>query len=190
MVRGKPVKDESGAAPQRRVGKGRQERVRATGQQHPRLSSRAVRSARSAQQAAPATSPLSSPDSDDGEEFRRGDLYRYALLAVCMLAFVRVALSMATEEIRGEALLPLPTWEWDVAALTPLLVLIRYRDAALRGRVTQLESHLRFFSGFYLFYALPFAALDGRWQLWPAVAFSAIVYVGIWYTNRQARARG
>lgn len=107
-----------------------------------------------------------------------------------MLAFVRVALSMATKEIQGEALLPLPTWEWDIAALTPLPVLIRYRDSALRSRVTQLESHLRIFSGFYLFYALPFAALDGRWQLWPAVAFSVTVYAGIWYTNRRARTRG
>ncbi|MEV8596619.1 hypothetical protein [Streptomyces sp. NPDC052012] len=102
-----------------------------------------------------------------------------------MLAFVRVGLSMATERIQGEALLPLPTWEWDVAALTPLLVLFRYRDPARRRRVFQLDSHLRFFSGFYLFYALPFAVLDQRWVLWPAVVFSVSVFVGIWYTNRR-----
>ncbi|MFI7017428.1 hypothetical protein [Streptomyces sp. NPDC050164] len=184
--------DESDAAPQRRPRKVRHGRVRSPGQRSPRISSKAIRSARAAQDAAHGTSHTSQVDSSqaDSREELRGDRYRYTLLAICMLAFVRVALSMATRRIQGEALLPLPTWEWSAAALTPLLVLLRFRAPALRGRVFQLESHLRFFSGFYLVYALPFALLDGRWQLWPAVIFSVSVFIGIWYTNKQSADHG
>ncbi|MFE2277930.1 hypothetical protein ACFXAE_11865 [Streptomyces sp. NPDC059454] len=77
-----------------------------------------------------------------------------------------------------------------MAALTPLLVLLRYRDAERRRSVFQLETHLKFFSGFYLVYALPFALLDGRWQLWPAVLFSFSVFIGIRYTNKQNENHG
>lgn len=177
--------DESDAASPRQPRNVRPARVRTGGQGSPRLSPKTVRSARAAQEAAQGTPQISVSQVSDGQQLR-GDQYRYLLLTVCMLAFVRVALSMATRRIQGEALLPLPTWEWDVAAVTPLLVLFRYRNPALREQVFQLESHLRFFSGFYLFYALPFAVFDGRWQLWPAVIFSVSVFAGIWHTNKQS----
>ncbi|MFJ8086339.1 hypothetical protein ACIQ6Y_37995 [Streptomyces sp. NPDC096205] len=118
---------------------------------------------------------------------RRGEKLRWLILIAGVLALLRLFVS---DGLRGSlGLLPLPTWEWDVAAFTPLLTLFMLWDAHTRERFTLLSGELRWVSGLYLVYALP-GALAGRWQLWPAVSFSIAVFVGIWYTNRQVGTRG
>ncbi|MFJ1972415.1 hypothetical protein ACIO93_27460 [Streptomyces sp. NPDC087903] len=111
------------------------------------------------------------------------------LLTVAVVMLMWFLVSLSGEKTWGVEL-STPTWPVDIAALTPLLTLIRFWNPEARAEGVTLESDLKIFSGLYLFMSLPPATLDGRWELWPAVLFSLAVYAGIWYTNRQVRARG
>ncbi|MET7701031.1 hypothetical protein [Streptomyces sp. NPDC005485] len=111
------------------------------------------------------------------------------LIAVAVLMLMWSLAAMSGGRTSGVELAT-PTWPVDIAALTPLLVLLRFWDSKAREEGVTLESDLKILSGLYLFMSLPFAVFDSLWQLWPAVGFSVAVYAGIYYTNRQARARG
>ncbi|MET9906472.1 hypothetical protein ABZZ74_06565 [Streptomyces sp. NPDC006476] len=118
---------------------------------------------------------------------RRGERLRWLIFVTGILALLRLFVS---DGFRGSLdLLPLPTWEWDLAAFTPLLALLLLWDDHRRERVTLLSGEIQWMSGFYLFYAIP-AVLTGHWQLWPAVAFGIAVFGGNWYPKRRALDRG
>ncbi|MFI9616971.1 hypothetical protein ACIHCM_35785 [Streptomyces sp. NPDC052023] len=104
-----------------------------------------------------------------------------------MLLWFMVALQNSKP---GVPELPMPTWALDVAALSPLLVLIRFWNPETRARSGILEFDLRVFSGLYFLMAVFGVAGGGYRQLWPAVAISVAVHVGIWYSNRRAGGRG
>ncbi|MEY2248626.1 hypothetical protein AB8A21_37870 [Streptomyces sp. BF23-18] len=184
------MKREGDSTQSARVRKARraQGRMRSSGPQHPRLPARTPR----------GEEPSGSPDSfggsstgqrEDDRLFRLAARLRYGLLAVAIAMLVWFLVSLGGEKTWGVELAA-PTWPVDIAALTPLLALIPFWKPEARAAGVTTESDLKIFSGLYLFMSLPLAALDGRRQLWPAVLFSLAVYVGIWYTNRQARARG
>ncbi|MFF1626194.1 MULTISPECIES: hypothetical protein [unclassified Streptomyces] len=96
--------------------------------------------------------------------------------------------------LRGATLagweVPMPTWWTDIAALTPLLALFLFWEPEARSSGVTVESDLRILSGLYLFMAVVGAVREEIWLLVPAMIFSAAVFAGIWYTNRQARTRG
>lgn len=121
--------------------------------------------------------------------FRLAARLRYALLAIALVMLMWFLVSLRGNKTWGVDLTA-PVWSMDVAALTPLLALIRFWNRTTRAEGVTLESDLKIFSGLYLLMSLLPAVLDGRWQLWPGVLFSLAVYVGIWYTNWQARTLG
>ncbi|MER6223582.1 hypothetical protein ABT189_23990 [Streptomyces sp900105755] len=104
-------------------------------------------------------------------------------IAVVMLLWFVIAL----QDRRTSGLeLPVPTWALDAAALSPLVVYIRFWNSRVRKMTDSLEFDLRVFSGLYFGMAFLGAVLGGYWQLWPGTAISIAVYAGIWYTNRRA----
>ncbi|MEU1302393.1 hypothetical protein [Streptomyces shenzhenensis] len=128
-------------------------------------------------------------DPSDVRLLRHAAAVRYSLLAISivMLLWFMVALQ---GDRTGESRLPVPTWALNVAALGPLLGLIRFWNPEIRKKTDTLEFDLRVFSGLYLVMGFLSAALGGYRSLWIAVAISAMVHIGIWYTNRRAIQRG
>ncbi|MFJ2829043.1 hypothetical protein ACIPC1_15940 [Streptomyces sp. NPDC087263] len=111
---------------------------------------------------------------------------RYVLLAIALVMLLWFIVAMQNHTTWGLEL-PMPTWALDIAALSPLLVLIRFWNAEIRRKSDTLEFDLRVISGLYFLMALLGAALGGYWQLWSGVAISAAVHAGIWYTTRRTR---
>jgi hypothetical protein len=114
---------------------------------------------------------------------------RYALVAVLAFTLMWFLPALRNATLAGWEV-PMPTWWTDIAALTPLLALIRFRDPADRESGVTVESDLKILGGLYLFMAVAGAVREELWLLLPAMVFSSAVFAGIWYTNRQARARG
>lgn len=92
---------------------------------------------------------------------------------ILALALIRILAVPFTEDMFGEAMLPMPTWEWSLCSLTPVIVIWRARhpDAwkTLMGERTLLTIALTY----YLLYAFVSALFQGEWMLRPAVAASA-----------------
>ncbi|MFF4253157.1 hypothetical protein ACFY1L_18315 [Streptomyces sp. NPDC001663] len=129
------------------------------------------------------------PDPED-ERFRRlATRVRYVLLAIALVMTLWFMVALQDRRTAGLDL-PVPTWALDVTALSPLLVLVRFWKPEIRKKGDTLEFDLRVFSGLYFLMAFLGAALGGYWQLWPGVAISAAVHVGIWSTNRRASGHG
>jgi hypothetical protein len=114
---------------------------------------------------------------------------RYALLAIALVMTLWFIVALQGRKTGGGDL-PVPTWALDAAALSPLLVLIRFWKPEIRKQSDTLEFDLRVLSGLYFFMAVLGAALGGYWQLWPGVGLGAAVHLGIWYTNRRASSHG
>ncbi|MFE6481555.1 hypothetical protein ACFVGN_01240 [Streptomyces sp. NPDC057757] len=107
------------------------------------------------------------------------------LLAIALVMLMWFIVVMRDDKTWGLEL-PMPTWALDLAALSPLLVLIRFWSPETRRKSDTLEFDLRVISGLYFLMALLGAALGRYAQLWLGVAISAAVHAGIWYTNRRA----
>ncbi|MFJ3231522.1 hypothetical protein [Streptomyces sp. NPDC086787] len=192
MVRFKPVKREASSPDSARARKARrvQGRARSSGPHHPHLSNRNPQEQQAICPPATVAANRGAPDREEAERlFKLAARLRYALLAVAVVMLIWFLVSLSGEKTWGVELAT-PTWPLDLAALTPLVALVRFRNPKDREEGVTLESDLRILSGLYLFMALSFALLDGQWQLWPAVAFSSFVYAGIWYTNKQAHSGG
>jgi hypothetical protein len=193
MVRFKPVKREADSTDSARIREARraaQGRTRSSGPHHPRLPVRAPREEEQSRSSEADGSGGSSAGQQESERlFRLAARLRYVLLAVALVMLAWFLGSLRGGKTWGVELAT-PTWPMDIAALSPLLALIRFWNPEARAEGVTLESDLKIFGGLYLFMSLTPAVFDGRWQLWPAVLFSLAVYVGIWYTNWQARARG
>ena len=159
-------------------------KVWSSGAQNPRLPPSVLRRGKAVQDAAVQyrQGVAGHPQLSEAERAavqRVGRLQRL-ILVVGLLALLRLFVSVG---LRGSLdLLPLPTWEWDLAAFTPLLAFLLLWDAHQRG--TPLSGEIQGMSGFYLFYAIP-GVLTGHWQLSPAVAFIVAAFACSWYRNRQ-----
>ncbi|MGW3724963.1 hypothetical protein [Streptomyces sp. NPDC000851] len=107
-----------------------------------------------------------------------------AVKVIFVLAVFRVLATPFTKDFLGDELLPMPTWEWSLCALTPviLICLVRRRDdwARVAGERTFLKIALTF----YLLYALAFVVFQGEWILWIAVAASLGGFAGLHHVNR------
>lgn len=189
MVRRKRLKQQPTGTEAAHRQKARQVRgrPRANGVRGPKIGAPALRRAKMREAlAVPGQSPFSEPQStaDEAAIIRRGERLRWVVIVVGLLALGRLFFS---DGLRGSlGLLPLPTWEWDVAAVTPLLALLLFRDAERRGRIPLLSGELQYVSGFYLLYAVP-GALTGHSALWPAVASGITVICWVSYTNGRSR---
>ena len=125
----------------------------------------------------------------DEEIFKLATRLRYVLVAVLVLTLLWFLPALRDATLWGWQV-PMPTWWTDLAALTPLLALLRFRNPEGRHSGVTVESDLQIVSGLYLFMAVVAALSEGFLLLLPAMVFSVAVFAGIWYTNRQARTRG
>ncbi|MES5824394.1 hypothetical protein [Streptomyces sp. RG80] len=123
----------------------------------------------------------------DGTD-RRTRLVAYGVGAVkwvFVLALFRLFAAPMTKDLLGDEKLPMPTWEWSLAALTPGIVLYLLRRPAdweqLSGELTIFTWALRF----YLVYGLAFALFQGVWVLWIAVLAGIGGLAGIWKLERR-----
>ncbi|MEU6224835.1 hypothetical protein [Streptomyces sp. NPDC047042] len=188
MVRRKPEKRASCLTQSARTRQARQaqERVRAAADQDLYGAVRAP----GGPEDHPGTDAADSGTHESGptdERFlKRAAQVRYALLAIALVMLLWFIVAMPDQPTSGLEL-SMPTWVLDVAALSPLLVLIRFWSPAIRRKSDTLEFDLRVISGLYFLMAFLGASLGGYWQLWPGVGISAAVHAGIWYTNRRTR---
>lgn len=191
MVRPKPEKRRSGLTESARTRQARQvqERVHAAADQDLHGSVRPPRGAEEHPGTDGADSGTHASGPGDERFLKRAALVRYVLLAIALVMLLWFIVAMQNHKTWGLEL-PMPTWALDIAALSPLLVLIRFWGPETRRRSDTLEFDLRVISGLYFLMALLGAALGGYWQLWPGVAISAAVHAGIWYTNRRTRSHG
>jgi hypothetical protein len=119
---------------------------------------------------------------EDERAHRFAARVRYVLLAILLVMVLWYMVALQDRRTAGLDL-PVPTWALDVAALSPLLVLVWVWKPEIRRKSETLEFDLRVMSGLYFVIAFLGAALGGYWQLWLGVAISAAVHAGIWYTN-------
>jgi hypothetical protein len=188
MVRPKPEKRRGGLTESARTRQARQaqERVRAEVDQDLRGSARPPRGAEDdpGTDAAGSGTDVSGPG--DERFHGRAAHVRHVLLAIAFVMLLWFIVAMQDHTTWGLEL-TMPTWALDIAALSPLLVLIRFWSPETRRKSDTLEFDLRVISGLYFLMAILGAALGGYWQLWPGVAISAAVHAGLWYTNRRTR---
>ncbi|MEU6255548.1 hypothetical protein [Streptomyces sp. NPDC047043] len=131
----------------------------------------------------------SEADEEDERFFKLAVRMRYVLVAVAAFTLLWFLPAFRGATLAGWEI-PMPTWWTDIAAITPLLALVLFREPAARRSGVTVEFDLRIISGLYLFMAVAGAVNEGIWLLLPAIVFSTAVFAGIWYTNRQARIRG
>ncbi|MFI9727007.1 hypothetical protein ACIRG8_12170 [Streptomyces sp. NPDC102359] len=109
------------------------------------------------------------------------------LKIILALACVRLLVGPATEDLLGNAVIGLPTWEWSLFALTPPLLLFLHREPADWELLSYDSVYLKAAAGLYLFYAVAFVAFQGDWRLWIAVVASLATFLAIWRLNRRER---
>ncbi|MER7742473.1 hypothetical protein ABTX34_29835 [Streptomyces sp. NPDC096538] len=102
-----------------------------------------------------------------------------------LLAVFRVLAGPFTKDIFGEELLPMPTWEWLVCSVTPVILIWLARRPADWATLSDERMFLMIALAFYLLYALAFALLQGEWMLWLGVATSLVGLSGIRYLNHR-----
>ncbi|MDT9697172.1 hypothetical protein RMT89_14795 [Streptomyces sp. P17] len=146
-----------------------------------------MRSQNESSTADPGLSPAAREDED---AFRSGQKVRMALVAVAVVILLWFLSS--DEEPGGWRVPALQAWALNIAAATPLLALVRFRNPRAREETVTLEFELKFLSGLYALFAIVdiFSGTGTQWGALPALVFGVAVYAGIWYTNKQARARG
>ncbi|MEU6176414.1 hypothetical protein [Streptomyces coeruleorubidus] len=122
---------------------------------------------------------------DSGLEQRRIDRSLTALKIILVIAIVRLLAGPATKDLLGESMVDLPTWEWSLCALTPLVMLIVYRSPGNWKLLSYDAIYLKSAAGLYLFYATAFVVFQGGWILWIAIAASLGTFLGVWWLNRR-----
>ncbi|WP_143589834.1 hypothetical protein [Streptomyces africanus] len=122
-----------------------------------------------------------------GLKQRRIDRSLTALKIILVVAIVRLLAGPATKDFLGDAVVELPTWEWSLCALTPLILLFLYRSPGDWKLLSYDAIYLKSAAGLYLFYATAFVVFQGGWVLWIAVAASLGTFLGIWWLNRKER---
>ncbi|MFD5375908.1 hypothetical protein ACFWJE_16075 [Streptomyces griseoincarnatus] len=105
--------------------------------------------------------------------------------AVFVLAVFRVLAGPFTEDVFGEELLPMPTWEWVVFSVTPLIILWLARRPVDWEALSGERMFFRIALTFYLLYALTFSLFQGEWILLVGVAAGLSGLSGIYYLNHR-----
>ncbi|MFD3313092.1 hypothetical protein [Streptomyces sp. NPDC058694] len=102
-----------------------------------------------------------------------------AVKLVFILAVLRLFAGPMTKDLLDEELLPMPTWEWALCALTPPILIYVARRPEDWGRLSGERTFLRISLVFYALYALAFAVFQGVWILWIAVAagFGSLAWI-------------
>jgi hypothetical protein len=124
---------------------------------------------------------------DSEMDRRRTDRPLAALKIILVIAIVRLLAGPATKDFLGRSMVDLPTWEWSLCALTPLVMLVVYRRPADWRLLSYDAIYLKSAAGLYLFYAAAFVVFQGGWVLWIAVAASLSTFFGISWLNRRER---
>ncbi|MFE0791318.1 hypothetical protein [Streptomyces mutabilis] len=113
-----------------------------------------------------------------------------AVKVVFVLALFRLLATPFSEEVFGEQWFPMPTWEWALASLTPVLLIVLARRPGDWSVVSGERTFLRIALIFYLVYGLPFAALQGKVILWLSVAAGLGGLVGMRLLAHKESAHG
>ncbi|MFF5159867.1 hypothetical protein ACFY3N_27205 [Streptomyces sp. NPDC000348] len=128
--------------------------------------------------------PAAQPD-NQGDRERRIAYGVGAVKWIFLLALLRLLITPMSDELLGDELLPMPTWEWSLFSITPgilIYLLRRPRDwQQLSNDLTIVNWSLRF----YLLYGLAFAVLQGVGVLWISVLAGTAGLAGIWRLNRR-----
>jgi hypothetical protein len=120
-----------------------------------------------------------------GLEQKRIDRSLTALKVILVVAIARLLAGPATKDFLGDSVVDLPTWEWSLCALTPLVMLFIHRSPKNWKLLSYDAIYLKSAAGLYLFYATAFVVFQGGWVLWIAVAASLGTFLGIWWLNRK-----
>ncbi|MET9442819.1 hypothetical protein [Streptomyces sp. NPDC006610] len=110
-----------------------------------------------------------------------------ALKIILAIAIVRLLLGPATEDLLGNKLVSLPTWEWSLCSLSPPVILFMYRSPANWKLLSYDVIYVQSAAGLYLFYATAYVIFQGGWLLWVAVTASMASFLGVWWLNRKER---
>lgn len=106
-----------------------------------------------------------------------------AVKVIFLLAVFRYFATPFTDDIFGEELLPLPTWEWTVCSITPGLLIWLARRPVDWATLSTERTILRIALTFYFLYALAFSLFKGGWTLWPAAVAALAGHLGILYLD-------
>lgn len=109
---------------------------------------------------------------------------------VFVLAVFRLFSTPFSEEMFGEQWLPMPTWDWAVASVTPVLLIVLARKPTDWSALSGEQTILRISLVFYLVYGLAFAAFQGEMVLWVSVAASLAGLAGMRILNREGSVHG
>ncbi|KFG74386.1 hypothetical protein [Streptomyces mutabilis] len=113
-----------------------------------------------------------------------------AMKGVFALALFRLFATPFSEEMFGEQWLPMPTWEWTLASLTPVLLIVVARRPADWSVISGERTTLRIALIFYLAYGLAFAAFQGKTVLRLSVAAGLGGLAGMRLLARKEPAHG
>ncbi|MEU1051259.1 hypothetical protein ABZ397_01610 [Streptomyces sp. NPDC005876] len=127
------------------------------------------------------------PTAEQAGQARRSQRIAYgvgAVKVVFVLALFRLFAAPMSKDLLGKELLPMPTWEWSLCSVTPVVLIYLLRRPSdwmyLRGERTILRIALCF----YLVYGAVFALAQGEKVLWVSV-FAGIG--GLWGLRELAR---
>ncbi|MER7570277.1 hypothetical protein [Streptomyces sp. NPDC126514] len=127
------------------------------------------------------------PGQKSGSAQERIDRSMMVLKIILVIAIARLLVGPATEDLLGDKLMELPTWEWALCALTPPALLIAYRSPAHWKLLSYDVIYVKSAAGLYLFYATAYVVFQDGWVLWIAVVASLASFLGIWFLNRKER---
>jgi hypothetical protein len=133
----------------------------------------------------------SQPAGNVDESAHRAHWLPYGVATVKILFILVVFRAMVgpfTKDVFDEALLPMPTWEWSLCSVTPVVLIFLARRPGLWTELASERMFLRIALSFYLLYALTFALAQGEWVLWIAVTAAASGFGGILYLDRRGSA--
>ncbi|MEU6995596.1 hypothetical protein ABZ953_33690 [Streptomyces sp. NPDC046465] len=134
------------------------------------------------------TQPPTQPTQAEDRQTRRLTAGVAVFKWIFVLALLRMFATPASKDFFDEELLPSPTWEWSLCALTPGLLIWLARSPEDWKALAGERSLLRIALTFYLLYALAFAIAQDAWVLWIAVAASLAGFAGIRHLNLKERA--
>ncbi|MFF0204138.1 hypothetical protein [Streptomyces sp. NPDC005017] len=135
------------------------------------------------------------PSADESGEAARTAVREHRLLygvaaikVIFVLALLRMLAGPFTKDFFDEELLPMPTWEWSLASLTPLALIYAARRPRDWAFLAPERAYFKTFLVFYFLWALAFAVVQGEWVLWIAVAAGLTGFAGMHRLNSRESA--
>ncbi|MFE0132453.1 hypothetical protein ACFWY6_12900 [Streptomyces sp. NPDC059037] len=106
---------------------------------------------------------------------------------VLALALLRLFAGPATKDFLGRELVSMPTWEWTLCSLTPVILIYLARHPKDWMELSGERVMVRGALGIYLLYSAMGAIGKGHPALWIAVAVCLAGLAGMWHLNRKER---